>query len=217
MQKLLVIEDVGSNLRLIQHHLRGSRLSADYRRVTGGGSIDFGIDDGGWDAVLFERSQLYEAFRDHLALVLARLPGVPVLLMTGSLGEEAARELRQLGVAEFVLKDRLDQLVPAIERSIAETREQRARHDSEPALRFSEDQYNACWPRSAKGFGIGVWKRTPSAMTTSSAACWASRTTTGPRRSRNCCRECIALNGMRFGDAFKPVSTGRALTAASTG
>jgi PAS domain-containing protein len=53
--------------------------------------------------------------------------GIPVIMVSGSVGEETAVDLLKKGLCDFVLKDRLQRLVPAIERSLKEREAERAR------------------------------------------------------------------------------------------
>ena len=61
-------------------------------------------------------------FQGLEALELSRnlTPDVPFLFVSGSLGEQAAIETLHRGAADYVLKDRLDELVPAVRRALKE-------------------------------------------------------------------------------------------------
>lgn len=68
---------------------------------------------------------------------------VPFILVTGSLGEEAAVECLKEGVADYVLKDRLARLPVAVRRALADRRLQQARVEAEEALRASAASYRS--------------------------------------------------------------------------
>jgi serine phosphatase RsbU (regulator of sigma subunit) len=70
-----------------------------------------------------------------LALAQALCPGVPVIIISGAVGEETAVELLKNGATDFVLKDRLGRLVPAIRRALREVAEHGARLQAEADLR----------------------------------------------------------------------------------
>jgi serine phosphatase RsbU (regulator of sigma subunit) len=72
------------------------------------------------------------------ALSIARqcCPDVPVIIVSGAVGEETAVELLKDGATDFVLKDRLSgRLVPAIHRALREVAERDSRRQAEAALR----------------------------------------------------------------------------------
>ena len=68
-------------------------------------------------------------------------PGTPFIFVSGALGEAVAIDLLKAGVTDFVLKDALPRLVPAIRRSLAEAHEHRERVGAERSLRESEDRF----------------------------------------------------------------------------
>jgi PAS domain S-box-containing protein len=80
------------------------------------------------------------SFDGIAALQLARetCPEVPFIFISGALGEELAIETLKGGATDYVLKQRLERLVPAVQRalSVAEGRAERQR--AEEALRASE-------------------------------------------------------------------------------
>jgi sigma-B regulation protein RsbU (phosphoserine phosphatase) len=77
-------------------------------------------------------------FNGGQALSIARqcCPDVPVIIVSGAVGEETAVELLKDGATDFVLKDRLSsRLVPAIHRALREVAERDCRRQAEAALR----------------------------------------------------------------------------------
>src|SRR6202049_3367073 len=61
-------------------------------------------------------------------------PDVPVILISGTVGEEVAVKALHIGATDYLLKDRLDRLVPAVHRAIEEAATRRIRKDAEHAL-----------------------------------------------------------------------------------
>ncbi len=70
-----------------------------------------------------------------LRLALDKCPDTPFIMVTGELGEERVIETLQRGATDYVLKDRIFRLVPAIRRAIAEAENERKRKEAEEALR----------------------------------------------------------------------------------
>ncbi|MGB0127359.1 MAG: PAS domain S-box protein [Rhodocyclaceae bacterium] len=151
MLQLLVIEDVEADFRLIERQLHRGGFDARCRWVAVADEIAAAIDEGGWSAVLSDYSLPGIEFATILARVQSRLPNVPVILVSGNLGDEAAVEMLKMGVADFVLKDRLARLVPAIERSLAEAGERAARQEAERALIESERRYGYALAATREG------------------------------------------------------------------
>ena len=68
-------------------------------------------------------------------------PEVPFIFVSGAMGEEVAIESLKRGATDYVLKDRLSRLGPAVQRALREAEERQERRQAQAALRDSEEQY----------------------------------------------------------------------------
>ncbi len=84
---------------------------------------------------------------EALAIARSTLPEVPFIFLSGALGEENAIEMLRLGATDYVLKDRLVRLVPAIQRALREAETERERTRAEEALRESESRFRELFAR----------------------------------------------------------------------
>ena len=134
---LLVIEADPADSRPIEQHLHHQGLSASTQRVASWPEIQAALGRGGWDAVLSDYNLPHLDFHDLLALLRDRHPDLPLILVSGRVGEEVAVELLKLGVWDFVLKDNLTRLVPALRRSLQDAADRRVRRLAEAELRGS--------------------------------------------------------------------------------
>jgi diguanylate cyclase (GGDEF)-like protein/PAS domain S-box-containing protein len=135
--KILVVEDTEADFRLIERHLRQHGLDADCQRVASLEALSRALAAERIDLALVDYHIPGLEISDSLAKIRTDAPGLPVILMSGSIGEEAAVELLKQGVWDFVLKDRLARLVPAIQRSLREVAEQAARCQAEEQMRLA--------------------------------------------------------------------------------
>jgi diguanylate cyclase (GGDEF)-like protein/PAS domain S-box-containing protein len=135
--KILVVEDAESDFRLIERHLRRHGLEADCQRVATLDALSGALARSRVDLALVDYHIPGLEIQDSLGRIQTDAPGLPVILMSGSIGEEAAVELLKQGVWDFVLKDRLARLVPAIQRSLREVAEQSARREAEEQMRLA--------------------------------------------------------------------------------
>jgi len=135
--RLLVIEDSEADFLLIDRHLRQHGLVADCLRVASLAELDRALKRDAIDVVLADFHVPGLEIQDSLARIRAGAPGMPIILMSGSIGEEAAVELLKQGVWDFVLKDSLARLVPAIQRSLREVGQQAARRAAEEQMRLA--------------------------------------------------------------------------------
>jgi len=67
-------------------------------------------------------------------------PDVPFICVSGTIGEERAVELLKMGVVDYILKDRVKRLVPAVNRALKEAEEQRLLEKAEENLRIQNEE-----------------------------------------------------------------------------
>jgi signal transduction histidine kinase len=85
------------------------------------------------------------AFDGYAALAIAKekVPNIPFIFVTGTMGEEVAIETLKSGATDYVLKTRLARLGPAVHRAMRESADRRERQRAEEKLRRSLDQLRA--------------------------------------------------------------------------
>jgi len=135
--RILVIEDREPDFRLIERHLRKQKLAAECVRVCSMEELVDMLARGGVDVVLSDYLVPGLDLKDSLAQIQTLAPGLPVILVSGNMGEEAAVELLKQGIWDVVLKDHLGRLVPAIERGLREVSQQMARRFAEEQMRLA--------------------------------------------------------------------------------
>jgi len=131
--KLLVIEDDPADFLLLERHLRQQALAGEMQRVASDGALNEALA-GRWDLVLSDYSVPGMDFVTSLRLIQRRHPDLPVILVSGSVGEETAVELLHLGLTDFVLKANLSRLPVAIRRALDEVAKRRELREAEAAL-----------------------------------------------------------------------------------
>ncbi len=134
---VLYLEDDPDDAELIQALLALEGIVCTVVRVETRGSFEQALRAGGFDLILSDYT--LPAFDGLTALSMAReqCPEVPFIFVSGTLGEEAAIEALKLGATDYVLKQRLSRLVPAVRRALQELEERRARKSAEEQLRLS--------------------------------------------------------------------------------
>lgn len=135
----LVIEDSLADFLLVRRHLGQNGVDCRCHQVEDLDALGHALTEQRWDLILSDYSVPKLAFRDSLALIQNTHPELPVILLSGSVGEEQAVELLKLGVSDFVLKDSMTRLVPAIRRTLREVADHRARQQAEAAIRKTLD------------------------------------------------------------------------------
>ena len=151
---LLIIDDSPEDFRLIERTLSQGGLQARCVRVDTTDMIERALATGAWDCVLSDYSVPKLNFDNVLERLRAHSPDLPVILVSGSIGEESAVDLLKRGVWDFVLKDSLKRLVTSVERSLREAEERRRLRTAEMALKRNQERLNLALTAA----GMGVWE-----------------------------------------------------------
>ncbi|MDP2315798.1 MAG: response regulator [Pseudomonadota bacterium] len=135
---LLVLDDARADFLLVEGHLAPHGVRAHWASDWAG--IDAALASRRWDAILSDHSFPGLRFLDLLHLVQARQPDVPIILVSGSVGEDSVGDLFRQGVWDFVRKDDLVRLVPIVERSLREMGKRVARRRAEASALLQSQQ-----------------------------------------------------------------------------
>src|SRR2546427_4258693 len=138
---ILILEDVAADVVAINHELRKGRLSFLSKRVDTKEAFLRELEHNPPDLILSDHG--LPSFDGFTALAIARdkCPEVPFIFVTGSLGEEMTIATFESGAADYVLKNRMARLVPAVQRALREAEERTRRKEAERALRESEERF----------------------------------------------------------------------------
>jgi DNA-binding NtrC family response regulator len=139
--KVLIVEDSEADFLLIERYLRRHFPAIHCRLASSREELETSLRAEDWDVALSDYNMPGMDFLDTKDLIFAFRPDTPVILVSGSIGEERAVELIKQGVWDFVLKDNMLRLESAITRALKEAKDSRARHAAEEALRASENKY----------------------------------------------------------------------------
>jgi PAS domain S-box-containing protein len=137
--RALLLEDVPEDAALLVRELRKADPGVAAHRVADLADFERALREFAPNVVISDHSLPQFSGRDALQLVLRAAPALPFILVTGSLSEETAVEYMKAGAADYLLKDRVTRLGPAVlaaleQRRVSEQVE-RARVAAEEALR----------------------------------------------------------------------------------
>lgn len=139
--RILILEDMASDVELMTYELRQANIDYTYRRVTDREQFLAALDEEKPDVILSDFHLPGFGGLEALALAQAKYSEVPFIFVSGAMGEEVAIESLKRGATDYVLKDRLTRLGPAVQRALRESEERQERRQAEAALRVSEEQY----------------------------------------------------------------------------
>ncbi len=141
--KILLLEDDIADAEMVKYALGQSGLTFTLERVDTREEYLQRLRESPLDLILSDYN--LPGFDGLSALALARehAPDTPFIFVTGTLGEERAIETLKRGASDYVLKNTLTHLVPAVHRTLREAAERADRKHAEARLRESHEQLRA--------------------------------------------------------------------------
>jgi two-component system cell cycle sensor histidine kinase/response regulator CckA len=133
--KILHLEDNPTDGELVLVALEKEWPGCRVERVQTRDGFLAALQGGGFDLILSDFSMPGFDGVSALALARERRPDLPFIFLSGTIGEDNAVEALKHGATDYVIKDRMGRLVPAVRRALEEIREQRLRQTAERRLR----------------------------------------------------------------------------------
>jgi PAS domain S-box-containing protein len=141
--QVLLVEDSEADAELLVHELRCGGYEPAWKRVDTAVALKAALERQGWDVITCD--WVMPGFSALAALKLIQEHGVdvPVIIVSGEVGEEVAVTVMKSGAQDYVSKHKLTRLCSAIARELREAEERRARKQAEEALRRREAYFRA--------------------------------------------------------------------------
>ena len=132
--RILMVEDSTADACLMDRELRKGGLAFQSRRIETREEFLSELNLQRPDLILLDHG--LPSFDGFTALRLARerAPDVPVIFVTGSLGEETILKTLKQGADDYILKHHMPDLVPAVHRALVHAEERRRRRKAEEEL-----------------------------------------------------------------------------------
>ena len=132
---ILHLEDDPNDAALIQSTLEAEGVTCAITCVQCRDDFVAALEQGGIDLILSDFSLPRFDGMSALEIARAHWPGVPLIFVSGTLGEERAIDSLKNGATDYVLKERLARLVPAVHRAMHEVEERVERKQAEAERR----------------------------------------------------------------------------------
>jgi PAS domain S-box-containing protein len=153
--RVLHVEDSEQDMALIARHLKKAGYDLKSDRVETAETMRAALESREWDVILCDYSMPQFNALAALALVKEMRLDVPCIIISGTIGESAAVEAMRAGAQDYLMKDALARLIPAIKREMNEAENRLARRQAEGQLRLQgaalESAANAIMITNEKG------------------------------------------------------------------
>lgn len=131
--RALIVEDSEDDCALLVRELRRGGYAPVFERVDTVEAMDAALQRQQWDIVFSDYSMPKFSGTQALAHVRTRGSGIPVILVSGTIGEDTAVSAMRAGAQDYIMKGDLRRLLPAVERELRESalRREHVRADGE--------------------------------------------------------------------------------------
>jgi DNA-binding NtrC family response regulator len=116
----LIVEDSEEDTVLLLRNLERSGYEIAHERVETAEALDAALDRKSWDILFCDFTMSGFSGRRALEIVKQRNMDLPFIFVSGTLGEDVAVQAMREGAHDYVMKNNLARLVPAMERELRE-------------------------------------------------------------------------------------------------
>lgn len=149
--RILMLEDRVEDAELLAHEVQRSFPGADWKRVDTERNYLAELVECTPDVILADYTMPEFSAKRALEVLQKRGLDIPFIIVSGTIGEEAAVEMVKQGAADYLQKDRLSRLGAAITRALEGRRLAQEKREAEATLRESEARNRAFVSQSWEG------------------------------------------------------------------
>jgi signal transduction histidine kinase/CheY-like chemotaxis protein len=132
--RVLIVEDSAADAELVVIELRRAGFTPEVTRVDTREALAEALGRGPWDVLIADHLLPGWSGLGALALMREREIDVPFIIVSGTIGEETAVDAMKAGAHDYVLKENLRRLGPAVDRELREAQVRRERRQAVAAL-----------------------------------------------------------------------------------
>src|SRR4051812_11925653 len=135
--RILQVEDSESDAGLIVRYLERAGYHVSAERVDDAAAMQAALASGSWDAIIADYRLPQLNAPAALAILQRSGLDLPFIVVSGTIGEELAVALMKAGAHDYLMKDNLTRLAPAVKREIRDAQVRRDRRQAERSLRLA--------------------------------------------------------------------------------
>lgn len=126
--RLLQVEDTPGDAALIERALHRAGYDVLSRRVDSAEALRRELHGSEWDLVIADYTMPAFSSTKALAIVREQHPDLPFIFVSATVGEDTAVAAMRTGAHDYIMRDNLTRLAPAVERELREASVRRERH-----------------------------------------------------------------------------------------
>jgi len=135
--KAIIIEDNEDDLKLILRMLNKGSFELEYTLVENAFELETALKEE-WDVIISDYSLPGFTGYDALLICKEKKIDTPFIMVSGTVGEDIAVEMMKCGAKDYIMKNKMARLIPAIEREIEEAEIRREKIKAESDIKNSQ-------------------------------------------------------------------------------
>jgi two-component system, cell cycle sensor histidine kinase and response regulator CckA len=151
---ILHLEDDPNDAALVRSTLEAEGIVCANTCVENHDDFVAALEHGGIDLVISDCTLPAFDGMSALKIVHAKWPAIPLIFVSGTLGEERAIDSLKNGATDYVLKERLVRLAPAVRRAMQEVEERAGNRRTQEALQETEQRLQIIFNQSPLGIAL---------------------------------------------------------------
>ena len=152
--RVLMVEDSEDDALLVLRELKKGGYNPEHVRVETAAAMRKALQDKTWDVILCDYQLPSFNGTEAIAVLKEINIDIPLLIVSGAIVEETAVECMRLGAHDYIMKNNLSRLCPAIARELKEA-DLRSKHKQmEAALQESEESYRNLFENASEAIFV---------------------------------------------------------------
>ncbi len=152
--RVVIVEDSEDDTLLVVRELEAAGYELKYVRVDTAKQMKKTLAQGPWDIIIADYSMPHFSGLDALKMAKSEDQDVPFILVSGTIGEEAAVEAMRVGANDYIMKGHLKFLGPAVRRELREAMVRHEKRCAEQMLREREATLKSIFLAAPIGIGL---------------------------------------------------------------
>ena len=149
--RVLIVEDTPADAELAARALKSSDWTLDWRRVTDAEAFGRALDEDRWSVILADYSVPGLGALAAIEIVRQRELDIPLIVLSGTIGEQMASTLLRAGAADFLMKRHLDRLRPVAERALHQAAQRQEKQQADQGRRIFAERWQLLLDHAGEG------------------------------------------------------------------
>jgi len=147
---VLILEDSNDDYLLLLRELNKAEYEIEHLLVEDAIGFEKALNEN-WDIIISDYAlPTYTGF-DALKKCIEKGIDTPFIMVSGTVGEDIAVDMMRSGARDYIMKNSLKRLLPAIDRELEDAKIRKKRKQTEEALKLSEQLYRNLFSQAQEG------------------------------------------------------------------